>query len=400
MKRFVKILTIIILPLAIIFISAYLYLALQGKPIAESNLTKLLGTKVKIDYLGLIPPCNLIIKDIRIEGFGKIESIFISPSIPYFAFGSIAFNKIVINNPEFEIERTPPPVSQFKKLPVLPSMDMLRKRPSKSGEKGPLNLILKRLVIKGAKVNFIDQAVGPNGVKITLKDVNFELTNFYTFRAPGVANFKLSGKIPWREGKIQGRIALNGWLNAETKDMLATLKIEDIDGIYLYPYYSKWVNLEKARIESAALNFSSNIHGFNNEVAAQCHLELTNIVRRPLKEGESEEKASKVTNAVLDIFRTMDQGKIVLDFTVKTKMNKPEFGFGDIRMAFEDKITQARNGRGFKPESVFILPAKLLEGGVRGATDLTKSVIDGTFAVGNEIKKAVEDAFKKEPSKK
>jgi len=44
-----------------------------------------------------------------------------------------------------------------------------------------------------------------------------------------------------------------------------------------------------------------------------------------------------------------------------------------------------------------MLPAKILEGAVKGATDISKAVIDGTFAVGNEIKKSVEDAFRKEP---
>ena len=395
-KRFV---IFIIALFVIIFLAGSIYLALHGKGILERELSKAFGRKVRINYLGLVPPGNIMARGIKIEGLGKIKSIFIAPSYPDLIFGSIAFNKISINSPEFNLERTPPPVSGFKSLPVLPSMDLLRKRSLKVGEKGPIRLIIRKLTVRKGKLTFIDQVIGPNGLKISLNDLKLDLINFYTVAYPGVSNFHLKANMPWREGKTKGTLSIDGWLNFAEKSMEAVLKIEDIDGIYLYPYYSNWVNLEKARIESAALNFSSVIHGLNNEIDAQCHLELTDIVRRPLKEGEGEEKASRITNAVLDIFKTMDQGKIVLDFPIKTKMNNPQFGFSHIRSAFEDKITKARGGSGFKPEHILKLPARLLEGGVRGATDLTKSVIGGTFAVGNELKKAVEDTFKREPPK-
>jgi hypothetical protein len=77
-------------------------------------------------------------------------------------------------------------------------------------------------------------------------------------------------------------------------------------------------------------------------------------------------------------------------------MDRPEFGFGNIRMAVEDKITQGSKGNKFGVTSVLLFPAKLLEGTVKGTTDISKAVIDGAFAVGNELKKAVEDSFKKE----
>ncbi len=77
-------------------------------------------------------------------------------------------------------------------------------------------------------------------------------------------------------------------------------------------------------------------------------------------------------------------------------MNQPEFGVGNIKTAVEDKIIKARTGGGIKPQDIFLLPFRIVEGSVRGATDISKAVIDGTFAVGNELKKAVGDTFKKE----
>jgi predicted nucleotidyltransferase len=78
-------------------------------------------------------------------------------------------------------------------------------------------------------------------------------------------------------------------------------------------------------------------------------------------------------------------------------MDRPEFGFGDIKMAFEEKLTQGTKSKGINIEDILVLPAKLLQGTVKSATDLSKAVIDGTVAVGREITKAVIiDPFKKE----
>jgi len=151
--------------------------------------------------------------------------------------------------------------------------------------------------------------------------------------------------------------------------------------------------LEKARIEKAKLNFTSDICGINNNLTAQCHLELTDIVRRPRAPEEPQEKAERIADAVLGIFKAMDQGKIVLDFTIRTKMDKPVFGFGDIRNAVESKINGGRKS-GISAQGFAMLPAKLVEGTVKGATDFSKALIVGTYDVGEEIFKSVRDAFK------
>jgi hypothetical protein len=162
------------------------------------------------------------------------------------------------------------------------------------------------------------------------------------------------------------------------------------------------VDLEKARIEKATLNFISTIHGLNNNVTADCHLELADIVRKPRSPEDSpeREKAEQIADAVLDLFRAMNQGKIVLDFIIRTKMDRPEFGFKSVKSAFEEKLALASKANGsFQPQDLLMLPGKLLEGAVKGATDFSKAVIEGTFAVGNQLKKSVEDTFKKEPKK-
>ena len=394
MKIWKKVLFTVIFALAFIFALLYAFLAFMGRSIITKTVAGLTHKNVSIGNFILTPPLNIQIKKLNIEGLAKVDAIFIAPSIPYLLTGKIALNRVSIENPEISFEKNPlPPTGNLGYLSPTPKpVAVLQAK-----EKRAFPLIVKRLNIKDGKVNFIDRTVSTEGIKIKVQDINFNLTNLYLFPSSAITNFDLKGRIPWSEGKAEGKIEADGWLNFFKKDMQASLKIQDIDAIYLYPYYSNWVDLEKARIESASLNFTSNIRGLSNDVTAVCRLELTNIVRKPRPADEPKEKAERMTDAVLDIFKSLNQGNIVLDFTIKTKMDNPEFGFGNIKAAFEDKLARSRAGGSIKAQDVLMLPAKLIEGTIKGATDISKAVVDGTFAVGNEIKKSMEASFRKEP---
>jgi len=157
---------------------------------------------------------------------------------------------------------------------------------------------------------------------------------------------------------VLGKVELSGWLDSFRKDIRATLKISGIDAVYLHPYYSYWLkDLDQARIEKARLNFTSEIQGLDNNVTANCHVELTDMVRKPLEIGESEEKASRIPMLSWIGFKNMDQGKVELNFVIKTKMDSPQFGFNNFKMAFEDKIAKGRSIGGFKLQDTLGFPA-------------------------------------------
>jgi hypothetical protein len=392
MKRMVKILFRAIISLILIYLAIFAFLALKGKAIVEQKLKSWTQKNVTIGYLGIIPPLNLQLNNLDIPSVVKMDSLYISPSLLGLLSGNIVFNEIKLIRPMFTYERSPQ--EQLSDTESAKSKALISEESAKGTQQ--LRLIFKRLTIKDGKVNFIDRTVSEQGIKIAIESIFFNLKNLYMLPRSVITNFDLKAKIPWPQGGEVGKIEAQGWLNLFKKDIQAKLKITDIDGIYLFPYYSNWVDLEKARIEKAKLNFSSDIRGADNDITAQCHLELTDIVRRSRAPEETETKAAKITDAVLDIFRALNQGKIVLDFNIKTKMDTPAFGFGDIKSAFEDKLTQGKKSNIFDPQYVLAIPAKLLEGLVKGATDVSKAVVDGTFAVGDEIKKRAEEAFKKE----
>lgn len=379
-KRWLKFIGKVFIVIAIIYVIAFAVLAIKGKEILIRKLQGLTQKKVTMKYFRLIPPFDLKIKKLDIDGMFKADYIYLSPNILGLVSGSLILNDIRMIRPSIIYEK-----SLFSK----------KDKPQVKAS-SPVRVICRRIEITDGRLNFIDKAAGKEGLSITVEELNFRLVNIYAFPFSVVTKFELTGKIPWQEGVKKGNIDLHGWMDIFKKDMQASLKVSDIDGIYLYPYYSTWVDLGKARIQKAVLNFSSDIQGLDNNITAACHLELAEIVRRPLSPEESEKKAARITDAVLDIFKAMNQGKIALDFTIKTKMDKPEFSFGDIKMAFEDKLSQGKTKAGFRPQDLLILPGKMIEGTFKGAAELSQALINSTVSIGKEIRNTVEDAFKKE----
>lgn len=362
----------------------------------KAQLEQLTHKQVTIGGFGLKPPYKVEIKNLNIGGLVKADYALVSPSLLAFLTDNIGFNEISLVNPEITFERFPPVKIESSVTTVNTPAVSGAVQANKGGQVSFDGIVIKHLNVKNGKVNLIDHSVGQEGITISVKDIYFDLTNFYTVPHSAVTNFKFSGKIPWQEGQEEGEVSADGWLDLAKKDMRATLSIKGIDGVYLHPYFRTWVDLEKSRIQKAKLNFSSNINSLNNNLTAECQLALSDIIFRERTPEEQEEKAEKLAHAVIDIFKATDQGNIVLNFTVRTKMDRPQFGFGSIKGAVEQKLATSRRGGFPVVESVVFFPVNLLKGAVRTTSDLSRAVIDGTFAVGNEIKKGVEGSFKKE----
>jgi hypothetical protein len=401
MKDWKKLFTIIAI-VVIIFSLVYVVVLLAAKTIIANKIQKATGLKTTINGLIILPPLNIEARGFEIAGLIKADRVYIAPSIRCFLFGKLAFNKIEIARPEVTYQRNPP-VELVKDSPA-PIMES-QSEPVVENQNEPVvpvatqnkavSIIIKSLKVSSGKLNFIDTTAASGKISVIIKDINFYITNLSTFGTREVSNFDLNGKLSWNTGEPDGRILLQGWVNFYKRDMLATLKIENIDAIVFYPYYSTWVDLGKARIDKAKLNFNCNIKGQNNDVAADCHLELVDIVRRVRLVDEPQEKAERLTDAVLDMFKSMNQGKVVLDFVLHTKMNRPEFGFANIKSAFEGKLMQARSSAGLRPQDVLSWPGRWAWSGIKSGSDLSNAIVDGIFDLGSGIKKFFEDKMDK-----
>ena len=376
---------------ALFFLTAYFFITIKGKAEIIKQLEGLTHKKTTVRYFGLTPFFHLAIKGLDIEGLAKVDAIYITPSIPRLLTGKLILNSIKLVRPRILYVKSPP--AQASGQEGSQPAPALFPAPGASKQQAPFGF--KRFKIKEGTFEFVDQTVTADGVKIILKNIEARCTNIYFYPNTSTSEFSLDARIPWSKTNEEGKVDLHGWINFSKKDMEASLKINDIDGVYLYPYYATWVDLNKARIEKAKLNFSSQMTGKNNNLKAQCHLELADIVRRPLAEGEDQEKAARIADAVLSIFKTMNNGKIVLDFIIRTKMDRPQFGFSTIKNAFEDKIILARgNGIGAKTRDAISAIVKVFRNAFNWTVEGSKSFVSGAAEFGSRIGKGFQDVFK------
>jgi uncharacterized protein involved in outer membrane biogenesis len=399
-NKLIKIIGIAVVVFVIVFAATFVFLLLQGKEIITKQLENALHRKVSIAYVGLTLPFNLEMRNVDIPGLVKLDYTSVSPSIPGLLGGNIVLNDLHLRNPQFILERTkgnaemPVAPVDVNMQPAVSNQQVTPGIESKtnSAKDKYLRLVIKNLDIRNGRIDFTDHALSGEGIKITLKDINLHLTNLYVYPRSEVANFELSAAIPWSEGQKEGSIEAKGWVNLFKKDMHATVNIADIDGVYLYPYYATWVNLEKNHVQSAKLNLNSNVTSTDNKLSAECHLELTDIVFKQKSEEEMS-KNEKIASMVMGIFKALNKGKVVVNFTIKTRMTSPEFNFGYIKAAFDDQL---KAGIEYARANNMIIDVPTIIAGrtKRTAIDLSKALYNGTFGLARVFKDTIELAFK------
>ncbi len=377
-----------------LFTGLHTFVSIKGRDLLVSKLHSVFQSEVFVGRVTTSFPLNLIVKDLEVKNWFKIKKVFAGTGIIDIFRGNFILSDLRLEGVEFTLEKR----KQKNQTETPLDMESVAENLAQVQESFflPQHIILKQLVISKGTFTYIDYDKGDTPIKITVKDLNLKIDDFqWPFDASVVTSIQMTGKIPWDNLKEEGWIDLKGWINFYKKNMDVKVKVKDIDAVHIYPYYSGWIDIDKARVDLAKLDFSSDIVGLNNDVTASCHLEMTQLTFKP-KEEDQEQRMEKIANVVIGMFKALNQGKIVLDFNFKTKMDNPEFGLGIIHQAFKEKLTQARKGRDSGAMQIFRFPGKVIEGTISSAVDLTKSVINGTVTVGKELKKAVEVSFTRE----
>jgi hypothetical protein len=398
-----KIFLIIIIVLIVAYASAYIFIAMQGRRIVTDRIGKLTGRQVKISNVRMSGPLRFTLDKIDIEGIGKAASVEISPSYLALLAGKTVLYSILVVKPEVTFTMPTPAAPQAAAAQPQEGAGPPQEQanpPSKTVQRTcrttPFSFHWLRII--DGTIVFTDPSVSPEtgGMKITFTNVAARVTNIYELPSDMVTKFELKARIPWKDSGDQGIVSLDGWLNYSRKDMRAELVMKDIDALYLYPYYASWFNLDKTSIEKAKLAFTSSVTGLNNDVTAACHLELTEINFKKGEEAGDQTRAQRIANKVLDFFKAMNDGKVVLNFTVKTKMDSPDFGLNVIKCAFDNTLLQARKGRGSTAAKVMEMPGQVVGGTVKGVTDVSSALIGGVVSVGKELGKSIGISFKRE----
>jgi len=340
---------------------------------------------------------------VRIDGIGTAASVSVSPSILGLVTGKIIIYSIEVVKPEISYTNPAPqqPAAEVDASPVPAEPQPVQAQPVTVPvtvqPKFP-SLIFHHLRIVDGVFVYVDQGVSPetDGISITATNLNVTVTNAYQFPREIVTKFVLSADVPWKDSPEKGTVKLDGWMNYDRKDMRAILDVKDIDALYLYPYYSGWFSLDKANIQKAKLTFTSNVTGLNNDVTAACHLELTELSFKDREPDAEQSRSERLAQKVLQFFQAMNNGKVQLNFTIKTKMDSPEFGLNPIKNAFYNTISQARREQGVTASKVMEVPGQVVGGTVKGVSDVSSALISGVTSVGREIGRSIKASFRRE----
>jgi len=411
MKRlWPKILLSILAVVSILILVGYVIVSVRCKSLVISTLERLTSKDVLLSATEFRFPLRITIKDLKIKDLFEAREVKASLSVISLTFGEVIFSEVLLVEPKLRIELSRPMIdsSPFavsemsaRETTELPQVNESVDTARKAGAGKLSRFAIKHFRIKRGEVNIIDRNVVPSGLHLFLDDLEVNIENLYFIPKSIITTFEINARMPWEGDGREGSIYFSGWVNFFKKDMQADLKIEGIDGVYLSPYYSNWVDVDAARIRQAHLNFTSDIRSDKNDLVAKCYLELTDIKFYPRPEGEELNKAEKITSAVLDVFRALDMGKVALNFTIKTTMDNPRFGIDAIRMAVDKKI--AEGSRKTKPEDLLTLPVRFLsstlKGTIKGTADVSRALVEGTIEVGRGMKESLEDAFgRKKPN--
>jgi hypothetical protein len=195
------------------------------------------------------------------------------------------------------------------------------------------------------------------------------------------------------EHSPKGKISINGWADIDTRKTQARIDISDLDGIYLYPYYAEWVHLEKARFQKAQIDFSADITGTGNKYDAACRLKLTQSEFEPLAQGQSLEQPQKLAMLGIEIFKTLDKGRVFVDFNLKFDADKPHLDMKPLGAAFSEKI---KNGFAVRPadaKDALKLPEHVIRKTSATLGGITKNVLGQTVELGQQLQQTVQDTF-------
>lgn len=399
MKLVRNIVIILLIAGALAYAGAWIFFTLQGKKIVTDQLSRILGRSVSVASVRMTGLWSIRIDDVWIDGIGTAASVSASPSILGLVTGKIIIYSIEVVKPEFFYTN---PASQQPAAEVDASFVPAEPQPTQAQPvtvqpKFP-SLIFHQLRIVDGVFVYVDRSVSSEtgGVSITATNLNVTVANAYQFPREIVTKFTLSADVPWKDSPEKGTVKLDGWMNYDRKDMRAMLDVKDIDALYLYPYYSGWFSLDKANIQKAKLTFTSNVTGLNNDVTAACHLELTELSFKDREPDAEQARSERIAQKVLQFFQAMNNGKVQLNFSIKTKMDSPEFGLNPIKNAFYNTISQARREQGVTASKVMEVPGQVVGGTVKGVSDVSSALISGVTSVGKEIGRSIKASFRRE----
>jgi uncharacterized protein involved in outer membrane biogenesis len=256
MKKFLKVILVLVIVIALVFLSGFIFLSLKGKALVVAQMENILKPKVEIGSIKLNFPDTVEMNQLKIENFLETKQLLIQPSLIAFLSGNVGFSKIVLVEPKITISRDASGEFNFANL--------LKETEGKSK-----SVMIGDLVIENGNVDFIDKKIRPEGFVSQIRKLDMKLSN------PLSPRFNVSAEIVGADKEKPGSFSAEGWMSLSRKDMDADVKLSNLDGAYFSPYFQSFLSEQK--LKSANVNTQVNLNARNNEIDGRCRLNIDNI---------------------------------------------------------------------------------------------------------------------------
>jgi hypothetical protein len=339
---------VLIIVIILTGVTACTYLAFNGRAILLSELEKNLGVKAQISSLRVSFPPALVVDGFAIQDSIKIDRLIVSPSLLALIRGDIILNTLIIEKPVLQVTRNSDDSFDFCKgifnkgaIAAEPQRKPGETAPadSKKKTKKPRKFYLSRLKIKDANIEFTDNGIaGAEPFKMRFANVNLDVFHPFLFNFFRM-QFKGQGDLLSDADDKIGKLAISGWADILAKDMNADVALSGARLTYLKPYYKKFL---KRDLSSGDIDVTALLISKNNDMTADCHLELNNIAFKEQETTAPEQDTTEPIDFTLFAVNSLlsSEGKVVFDFSVRTKMDRPRFEKIKIKGSFLQSAIQ------------------------------------------------------------
>jgi hypothetical protein len=360
-KRWVKTLFISVVIFFLIAGSVILLLVKNSNKAIKHILESRFGNIVSIERIDLrwnqVDIFNVILKNKEKKEIVKIEAISLSADFMSFFKKEYVISKLSVKNPYVLIER-----DKSGKIvgPALPPQSVAEK-PEETEKPSP-SLILKRIIVTGGSLDYIDRKVSEGRpVFIKLVDIEIEADNVVLPPEDRLTTYRFSAAMPTKGGR--GTIKSNGKLNLKTKkDLECKINAQQIDIVSFEPYFQKKNYID---ITKGFLDIDINAKVVSNKINAPGKALLRSL---EFKSG------LQVGNTVFDMplpavvsFLKNNRAEIAVNFVLEGDLANPKFS---LKKDFINKIIAGMTGQ--------------IDSSVKGAGEL---LVDGIRNIGKGIKK-------------
>ncbi|MCM8779122.1 MAG: DUF748 domain-containing protein [Candidatus Omnitrophica bacterium] len=325
-----KVKKIILLCIVLMIITGYFLLRFKLGFLFMLELSKLLKRPVNIEKVDLEFPFSITIKNLVVlepsseesdEKFLTVERVKVTPAILPFLKGKVFLYSLTFNHPQLRIVRLSRDKFNFS--------DIFSPQIKSPNKRIPL-LVLKLKIVDG-EIIFIDKTVSEPR-EIYLKDIDFLLSKLIFPLTDVAMDYKLRAET--RGGDVQETAEINssGWLNFKRKDMDVKFSLRNLDYLNIKPYLKEVIS---GKINQGIINFYTEAVSQNNDLSLKCRLELEKIATG----ASSFEIFGIPLEKIMEAFKDKD-GKIMFDFEIKTKFDKPKIDYGKIGEQLWRKIAE------------------------------------------------------------